>query len=124
MNNQKGFSVYTVISIIGIIALAFILVLPQMFSLDKKENTEQCIRNMKSIRDAVSKYFEIAQKDFVGDIDDLDRQVGLKVSMECPANGVGDKYYVHGNYETGEIIVTCPHAEKAEYSDHKLITNQ
>jgi len=120
MFNQRGFSIYTVISIIAAIALLFILVLPQMFQLDKKENTEQCIKNMKMITDSVREYMDTRQESFVGDIDELDRTVGVKVSLECPSNGVGDKYFVEGDYATGKVTVTCPHHAEESFKDHVL----
>jgi hypothetical protein len=42
----------------------------------------------------------------------------LLKDTECPENGVGDKYFMHGDFNTSEIIVRCPHEEK--FPDHKL----
>lgn len=120
MYKQKGFTIFTVISIIAFLILAFVLLLPQFFNLEKKQETEQCIKNMKAIRKAVKEYMDISQESFTGDIEELDRKIGVPVSLECPSNGVGDNYYVEGNYETGAITVKCPHVDEEEYKDHKL----
>ena len=47
----------------------------------------------------------------------LERAI-LKKSYECPEKGVGDKYFMEGNYNTGEITVKCPN--EAKFPDHVL----
>jgi len=80
--------------------------------------TEECIRNMKIIYIAIERYMDDKEINFEGTARDLMSAGYLKKTYECPVNGVGDKYYMSGNYETGEIIVKCPHEEK--FPDHRL----
>ncbi len=115
---MKKFNIYKLISIIAFLLLIFILAVPQFFNIDKKKNAEECIKNMKIIYKAIERYMDERQINFEGTARDLMRTGFLKKTYECPENGVGDKYYMSGNYETGEIIVKCPHEEK--FTDHKL----
>ena len=115
---MKNVSIYKIISIIAFIILVFILVIPQKFNVNKKQKTEECIRNMKIIYDAIENYMLEHEEDFTGSTQDLVRTGYLKKSYECPENGVGDKYFMNGDFTTGEIIVLCPHEEK--FKDHKL----
>ncbi len=39
------------------------------------------------------------KKNFEGTARDLMRMNYLKTTYECPENGVGDKYFMHGNFE-------------------------
>lgn len=113
LKDRNGFGVYKIISIIAFIVLATILLLPQFFNLDKKQKTEQCIKNMKRIEAAVEQYLYERQEDFKGDASDLVRFGYLKKSSECPEGGPGDKYFITGKFETNEIIVQCPNAVKS-----------
>jgi len=118
LRNSKGFSIYTVISIIAVIALAIILLVPQFYNVKAQEKTDQCIENMKKVRDAVDNYMFERKQSFSGDLVELVRTSYLRHAYECPENGNGDKYIVKGNFETGEIIVICPN--EADFPDHKL----
>ena len=115
---MKKISIYKIISILAFVILAFILILPQKFNVNRKQKTEECIRNMKAIYEAIEEFMLEREQDFTGTAQDLMRMNYLKTTYECPENGVGDKYFMEGDYETGEIIVKCPHAEK--YPDHIL----
>jgi len=111
--NQKGFSVYRIISVVAFALLVMILSLPKFYNLDKKQKTEQCIKNMKRITSAVDQYLYDRQEDFRGDASDLVRYGYLKKSNECPEGGPGDKYIISGVYNTHEISVKCPNAVKS-----------
>ncbi len=119
--NQRGFSVYTVISILAFLLLVFVLTLPQFFNLDKKEKADECVHNMKIIYRAVANYMKDRKEDFKGDTVDLIRTGYMKKTYECPEDGPGDKYIIEGHYDTGVIIVKCPHEE--EFPSHKLPPN-
>ncbi len=118
MRRNSGFSIYTVISIIAFAALIFILALPQFFNLNKREKTDECVKNMKIIYRAVENYMNERGESFTEDTQELIRTGYLKKTFECPENGAGDKYQISGNFETGEISVTCPHEDV--FKDHKL----
>ena len=118
LRNSKGFSIYTVISIIAIIALAAILIIPQFYNVKAQEKTDQCIENMKKIRDAVDDYMFERKQSFSGDLVELVRTGYLRHAYECPENGNGDKYIASGDFETGEITVICPN--EADFPDHVL----
>jgi len=115
---MKKLNIYKIISFIAIIILFFILILPQTFNVNKKQKAEQCIKNMTAIHKAIQSYMNEREESFEGSTRDLMRMNYLKTTYECPENGVGDKYYMHGDFKTGEVIVTCPHHEK--FSDHVL----
>ena len=115
---MKKISIYKIISIIAFIILAFILVLPQKFNVNRKQKTDECVRNMKIIYEAIEEFMMEREQDFTGTAQDLMRMNYLKTTYECPENGVGDKYFMEGNYTTGKITVICPHEVK--YPDHKL----
>ena len=115
---MKKVNVYKIISVVAFVVLLFILILPQKYNINKKQKAEECIRNMKIIYEGIQRYMEERQEDFTGSARDLMRMNYIKKTFECPENGVGDKYYMHGDFESGEIIVTCPHVEK--FHDHKL----
>jgi len=118
LRNSKGFSIYTVISVIAIIALAFILLVPQFYNVKAQEKTDLCIENMKKVRDAIDNYMFERKQSFSGDLVELVRTGYLRHAYECPENGNGDKYIASGDYETGEIIVICPN--EVDFPDHKL----
>ena len=114
-------SIYKIISIIAIIILFFILILPTKYNVNKKQKTDECIRNMKTVYEAIEMYMSERGGNFIGTAQDLHRMGYLKRSaFECPEKSVGDKYFMEGNYETGEISVICPHAAKDEFKDHVL----
>ena len=71
LRNQRGFSVYTIISIVLFAALVFILAIPNFFNLDKEKNIEDCINNMKTIWVASTDYVRDTSADFNGDLDKL-----------------------------------------------------
>ncbi len=118
---MKKISVYKIISILAFVVLAFILILPQKFNVNRKQKTEECVRNMKTIYEAIEDYMQEREENFTGTAQDLMRMNYLKKTYECPENGVGDKYFMEGNFETGEIIVKCPHEVK--FKDHVLPEN-
>jgi hypothetical protein len=115
---MKHFSIYKLISLVALIVLLFILIIPQKYNVNKKQKAEECIKNMSTIYKAIETYMNEREEDFTGTAQDLMRMNYLKKTFECPENGVGDKYYLEGDFETGEIIVTCPHADK--FPDHVL----
>ncbi len=119
LSNRKGISVYAIISILAALILTFILILPQVLDIQRKENTEQCIKNMREIETAIGRYMNERQENFAGDTTDLHRTGYLRRPLYvCPEGTPESRYYVEGNYETGEITVTCPHVD--EYPDHVL----
>lgn len=115
---MKKFSVYKILSIVAFAVLLFILILPQTYNVNRKQKAEECVKNMSTIYKAIKNYMAEREEDFTGTAQDLMRMNYLKKTYECPENGVGDKYFMEGNYLTGEITVTCPH--EAKYPDHVL----
>ena len=115
---MKKVNVYKIISVLAIAVLLFILILPQKYNVNKKQKADECIKNMNTIYKAIANYMAEREEDFTGTAQDLMRMNYLKKTFECPENGVGDKYFMEGYYETSEIIVTCPHVEK--FPDHEL----
>lgn len=120
--NQKGVSVYRIVSIIFLLALIAVLSLPKFFDLNKKQKSEDCIRNMKEIKAAVESYMTDRNEAFSGNTGDLVRLKYLKTAYEeCPEGSVGDKYIISVNKETREINVKCPN--EANNKDHVLPAN-
>ena len=115
---MQNFNIYKVISIVAFVVLIFILALPQFYNIDKKKNTEECIKNMKILYKAVGRYMQERQLDFKGTQRDLRRTGYLKKSYVCPSGRPDDKYFIEGNHETGQVIVKCPLEE--ELPNHKL----
>lgn len=115
---MKKLNIYKIISFVALVVLFFILILPQTYNVNKKQKTEQCIKNMTAIHKAIQSYMTEREENFVGTARDLMRMNYLKTTYECPENGVGDKYFMQGDYETNEITVTCPHDDK--FTDHVL----
>ena len=115
---MKKINIYKIISLVAFVILVFVLLLPQKYNIDKKQKTEECIRNMKTIYEGIKGYMQDRNEDFNGTAQDLVRTGYLKRSYECPEDGVGDKYIMSGNHVTGEIIVKCPN--EAAFPDHKL----
>ncbi len=121
--DDKGISVYKIISIVGLLALAFILILPQAMDIQRRENAEQCVNNMREIYDAVSRYMNERDEHFSGDTQDLHRTGHLRRAIYvCPSGTPESHYYIEGNKDTREIIVRCPlHLEDPdEYPGHIL----
>ncbi len=117
--NSKGISIYLIISIVGILVLGFILILPQVMDVQRKENTEQCLKNMREIENAISRYMNEREESFFGDTTDLYRTGYLRRTVYvCPEGTPESRYNISGDFETGEITVTCPHVD--EYPDHIL----
>ena len=126
--NQKGISVYWILSAILLIGLIFILALPHFFNLDTEKNVDDCTTNMKSIWVATTDYVKDFQTDFGGDLNLLcntkkkedPKNVYLLDKVFCPELGRDKKdYIVFGKYieerlESGEtkvntgVIVICP----------------
>jgi len=136
--NQKGISVYWILSAILFVGLIFILALPHFFNLDTEKNIDDCTNNMKVIWVATSDYVADFKTEFGGDLNLLantkkkedPKNVYLAEKYICPEQE-GDKkdYIVYGKYvedflETGEsrfhtgVIVICP--ELVRHSKHFL----
>jgi len=143
--NERGFSAYTVISIILFLVLVFILALPSFFNLDKTKNEEDCINNMKLIWVATTDYMKDNLTSFDGDLNLLKttykkteealdgskkskaRSYYLDKIFECPENrGSKQQYIVFGKFVLEDIqgtkklnygsIVLCPNL--ARYPRH------
>jgi hypothetical protein len=142
--NEKGFSAYTVISIILFLALVFVLALPNFFNLDKTKNEEDCINNMKLIWVASTDYMRDNLTEFNGDLNILLNQYkksGLNVDggqkkssshyLEklyiCPEDdGTKQNYTVFSKFMMEEVsgtrklncgsIIVCPNL--AKYPKH------
>jgi competence protein ComGC/uncharacterized protein YutE (UPF0331/DUF86 family) len=104
---MKNFSIYKVISVLAFIALIFILALPNFFNINQKQETEQCIKNMKAVYSGAEEFLRTENKDFHGTTSDLERMGYLNKAYECPAEAPGDKYQIRIKAETGEISVRC-----------------
>ena len=115
---MKKINIYKIISLVALVVLFFILILPQKFNVNRKQKTEQCIKNMSEIHNGIKQYMNEREEDFDGSTRDLLRMNYLKKTYECPEKAVGDKYYMHGDFETGEVTITCPN--QAEFEDHVL----
>ena len=115
---MKKLNIYKIISLVALVILFFILILPQTYNVNRKQKTEQCIKNMTTIHKAIRAYMNEREENFEGTARDLMRTNYLKTTYECPESGVGDKYFMHGDYKTGEIIVTCQNQDK--FVDHVL----
>jgi len=117
--DNYGIGIYWVLTIIFFIVLVFILALPGFFDLDRKENAEQCIRNMDAIKSAVAQYMDDRNEIFTGNTTDLVRTNYLRTANEeCPEGSVGDKYQITVDPETREITVQCLNV--AQFPDHTL----
>jgi competence protein ComGC len=119
--NDRGFSVYTIISIVGALALIFVLSLPSFFNVNRKQKEQDCIRNMQEIYRAINQYQIDKRAPFKGDVMDLKNMGYLKAAYECPEKGPGDKYLMSGSFgpdSTQQISVTCPNVK--EFPRHKL----
>ncbi|MCB5230436.1 MAG: hypothetical protein WCX83_01160 [Candidatus Cloacimonas sp.] len=118
-SNKRGISIYLIISIVGALALAFILILPQVMDVQKKENTEKCLKNMREIESAVRRYMNEQEEDFNGDATDLFRNGYLRKAVYvCPSGTPESRYFLQGNRSTGKVTVTCP--LESELPDHVL----
>ena len=102
IRNERGFSIYKVITVLSFLVLVFVLALPQFFNLEKKEKTEQCVTNMENIYRAVQQYmferneeFNVSRKQ---DTSDLKRTGYLPSVLECPEKGPGDNYIITGGF--------------------------
>jgi len=104
---MKKFSIYRLISILAFIALVFILALPNFFDINQKQETEECIKNMRVVYGAAEDFLRTEKKDFSGTSSDLERMGYLNKSYECPSEAPGDKYHVKVEAETGKIEVRC-----------------
>ena len=115
---MKGINIYKIITVVAFLILIFILALPQFFNIDRKKNTDDCIKNMKTIYKAIELYMNERSEDFTGSQQDLMRTGYLKKTYICKEGKPDDKYLIEGDYETGKITVICPHEE--DFPDHKL----
>ena len=131
LRNQNGISVYTVLSIILFAALIFVLAIPNFYNLDKEQNVEDCINNMKTIWVATTDYLRDTNKDFDGNLETLKttRKVNdqknyyLSGDAYCPETARQKlDYVVYGKYVAEQIgtetkhnfgvIVYCPNLDK------------
>jgi hypothetical protein len=110
LRNSKGFSIYSIISIIAALALIFVLALPSFFNVNRKEKQNECIKNMEETYRAINQYMIDKKVNFKGDAMDLKTTGYLKTIYECPEDGIGDKYFMSGTYspDGNKITVTCP----------------
>ena len=115
---MKKISIYKIISLVAFLVLVFILIIPQKFNVNRKQKTEECLKNMNTIYEAIENYMAEREESFIGTTQDLVRTGYLKKSYECPEKSVGDKYFMEGNYSTGEITVKCPNEDA--FPDHVL----
>jgi competence protein ComGC len=115
---MKKFSIYKVISLLAFLILIYILALPQFFNIDRKQNTDECLKNMRILHAAIKQYMAERNEDFYGSQQDLRRTGYLKSSYVCPEGKPDDRYLIKGDLATGVITVRCPHEE--EFPDHKL----
>ena len=137
LRNQNGLSVYTVLSIILFIALIFVLAIPNFYNLDKEQNVEDCINNMKEIWVGTTDYLRDTNQDFQGDLEMLrtTRKATDKSSYYlakknfCPETArQKNEYKVYGKYIADQIgdevkhnygvIVYCPNL--GEFPNHFL----
>lgn len=145
--NERGFSVYTIIIIILLLALVFVLALPSFFNLDKNKNQDDCINNMKLIWVASTDYMKDNLTSFNGDLNLLqtsykkvpDVMEGraqskrtepyLSKIFQCPENrGSKEQYIVFSKFLLEDIqgtqklnygtIVVCPNLIR--YPNHFL----
>jgi len=133
--NQRGISVYTVLSVILFLALVFILALPYMYNLDKEKNIDDCTTSMKNIWVAVTDYMTDTKSDFNGDLNLLrntrkqndPKNYYLAETKFCPeSQRQKTEYIVFGKYleemvgtelkaNTG-VLVFCPNL--ADFPKH------
>jgi competence protein ComGC len=138
LRNQKGISVYTVLSVILFIALILLLALPNFYNLDKQKNIDDCTNHMKAIWVAATDYVRDTGKDYGGDLSILrstrkkedPKKVYLDTKSFCPESQRDKKdYIVFGKFvqetlPSGEIkqntgvIVVCPELDK--YPKHYI----
>nr|MDK2850168.1 hypothetical protein [Candidatus Cloacimonadota bacterium] len=136
LRNQNGISVYTVLSIILFIALIFVLAIPNFYNLDKEQNVEDCINNMKEIWVAGIDYLKDTHQDFEGTPEFLrtttrvnttglidNRGTYLGSAAYCPETSRQKREYkVYGKYIAEQIgdeikhnygvIVYCPNLQQ------------
>ncbi|MDZ4182187.1 MAG: hypothetical protein U1B83_04860 [Candidatus Cloacimonadaceae bacterium] len=130
LRNQKGISVYAILSVILFAALIFVLALPYFYNLDKDKNVDDCTTNMKSIWVAATDFVRDNRSDFGGDLNVLrntpkasdPKSTYLAELTYCPeTHREKNGYIVFGKYEeemineevkqnTG-VIVICPNLE-------------
>jgi hypothetical protein len=140
--NERGFTVYTIISIVLFLALIFILALPSFFNLDKAKNEEDCINNMKLIWVAANDYMKDNMTEFNGDLNILkntyrkEEIAGSKTRthyldkvFQCPENrGSDEQYIVFSKFLVEDVkgtqtlnygtIVLCPNLGR--FPGHKI----
>jgi len=104
---MKKFSIYRIISILAFITLVSILALPNFFNIHKKQETEQCIKNMRVVYEAAEEFLKTEHRDFSGTSGDLERMDYLTKSYECPSEAPGDKYLVEVDADANTITVRC-----------------
>jgi competence protein ComGC len=115
---MKHFNLYKVISIIAFLILIYILALPQFFNINRKQNADECVKNMRILHIAIKQYMMERNEDFYGSQQDLRRTGYLKTSYVCKEGKPDDKYLILGEYKTGKVTIRCPHEEK--FSNHRL----
>jgi len=88
--NQNGFSVYRILSIVFFAIFVLVLTLPNMFDLNKGKKTEDCLKNMKKITEAVKDYISDRGPVTKITVNDLVNGKYLDNSPECPEENIGD----------------------------------
>lgn len=136
IQNQRGNTLFWVLSVILAIALILILALSGKYNLDPEKNVDDCTTNMKNIWVAVNDYMLDNPADFSADLDVLrntrkpdSKTYYLPEEKYCPeSQGKKDEYQVFGKHVTevidGEtrhyngILILCPNL--GEFSKHVL----
>jgi len=118
--NQTGIGIYKILIVIFVAGLIFILTLPQVFNLNRREKTEKCISNMQEIKDQIKKYMRDRNELFTGTTNDLIRTRYITVvEEECPEGPAGSKYSITVDRKTRIIRIYCPNEKK--FDDHVLV---
>ncbi|HOD55090.1 MAG TPA: hypothetical protein PKJ08_11220 [Candidatus Cloacimonadota bacterium] len=116
--NQNGFSVYRILSIVFFAIFVLVLTLPNMFDLNKGKKTEDCLKNMKKITEAVKDYISDRGPVTKITVNDLVNGKYLDNSPECPEENIGDKYNIIIDTVKNTVEVRC--ANEAKHPNHKL----
>ncbi|HNT52731.1 MAG TPA: hypothetical protein PKH19_04960 [Candidatus Syntrophosphaera sp.] len=117
LHDQRGNTVFWVLSVILALALILILALSGKYNLDPEKNTDDCTTNMKNIWVATADYMGDTNADFQGDLEILRRTTRpnskapyLGEEKYCPeSQGRKDAYQVFGKHATEVIDGTLRH---------------
>jgi len=89
-----------------------------MFDLNKGKKTEDCLKNMKKITEAVKDYISDRGPVTKITVNDLVNGKYLDNSPECPEENIGDKYNIIIDTVKNTVEVRC--ANEAKHPNHKL----